>query len=124
VAVAATVVAGTAERRNLNGLRAEHHMRKTEAPANQAAVAETTLDVFGRGIGGDVEILRVSAEQQIAHCTADQVSGEAGFVQAIQHAQRTAGNVLARDGVLFARDDAQVRHGRIGNGILIHSLRL
>ena len=51
---------------------AEHDVREAEAAADQAAVAEQALDLLGRRVGGDVEILRMAAEQQIAHGAADQ----------------------------------------------------
>ena len=72
------------------------------------AIAEQTLDVFRRRVRGDIEILGPPAKQQVAHRAADQMRGESGFVEAIQHAQRRRGNILARDAVLFARNDVQM----------------
>jgi hypothetical protein len=37
-------------------------MREPETPSDQTTVAEQALDVLGRRIGGNVEILRVSAK--------------------------------------------------------------
>ena len=103
MAIAAAVVAGAAERRDLDDLAAEHDVREAEAPADQPAVAEQAAHLLGRRVGRDVEILRVSAEQQVAHGAADQEGRIAGFVQAVEHAQRAVGDVLARNAVLRAR---------------------
>ena len=103
----ATLLAQAPKSRNLDDFRAEHHMRQAEATADQAAVAEQVLHLVRGGAGGHVEVLRRQAQQQIAHGTADQVGGVAGFIQAIQHAQRRLADVLARDDVLIARDDLQ-----------------
>jgi hypothetical protein len=61
-----------AEGRDLDDLAAEDHVREAEAPADQAQVAEQRLDLLGRRVGGDVEILRMAADQQVAHGAADQ----------------------------------------------------
>ncbi|EGD09045.1 hypothetical protein XVE_2677 [Xanthomonas vesicatoria ATCC 35937] len=82
-------------------------MRQTKTAADQAAIAEQRFDFFRRGTGGDVEILGVAADQQIADRAADQIGAKAGFAQAVQHAQRVGADVLARNGVLIAWDDAQ-----------------
>src|SRR5581483_10942757 len=49
VAVARAVVAAAAERGDFDDLVAEHDVREAKAPADQAAIAEKTLDVLGRG---------------------------------------------------------------------------
>lgn len=82
----------------------KHHVRQTEAAADQAAVAEQFAHLFRRGVGGDVEVFRLFAEQQIAHPAADQISLVAGLVQAIKHFQRIFADVFTGDRVLFARD--------------------
>ncbi len=65
------------KRRHLDDLAPEEHVRQTEAPADQAAVAEQPLHLLGQRIGGDVEILRLDADQQVAHAAADQKCHEA-----------------------------------------------
>lgn len=82
-------------------------MRQAKAAADQATVAEQRFDFLRRGAGGHVEILGMAADQQVADCAADQVGTKARFAQAVQHAQRVGADVLARDGVLIAWDDAQ-----------------
>ncbi|EGD17373.1 hypothetical protein XGA_4032 [Xanthomonas hortorum ATCC 19865] len=82
-------------------------MRQAEAAADQTTVAEQRFDFFRRGAGGDVEILGMPANQKVTDRAADQVGAKARFAQAIQHAQRVWADVLARDGVLIAWNDAQ-----------------
>ena len=61
-----------AERRDLDDLGAEAHVRKVEAASDQPAVAEQLADLLGVRVGRDVEVLRAQAEQQVTHRTADQ----------------------------------------------------
>ena len=71
-----------AEGRDLDDLVAEAHVREMEAAADQAAVAEQLLHLVGMRVGRDVEILRVQAEQQVAHGAADQEGLVAGLLAA------------------------------------------
>ena len=103
MAIAAAVVAGAAERRDLDDLASEHDVGEAEAPADQAAVTEQAAHLLGRRVGRDVEVLGVSAEQEVAHRAADQKRRIAGFVQAVQHAQSAIGDIAARNAVLRAR---------------------
>ncbi len=82
-------------------------MRQAEAAADQPAVAEQLLDLLGRRVGGNVEILGVAVHQQIADGAADQVTGKPGITQPVQNAQGVGADVLAGDVVLIARDHAQ-----------------
>ncbi|MNV56557.1 hypothetical protein D3C71_1488490 [compost metagenome] len=86
LAVAAAVIAVGAERGHLDDLAAEHHVRQAEAPADEPAVAEQLLDLFGRGVGGDVEIFGASIDQKVAHGASYQIGTKSGLTQAIQHA--------------------------------------
>ena len=79
----------------------------TAAATDQAAIAELLAHLLGRGVGGHVEILGVAADQQVSHGAADQIGLETGVPQAVEHAQRVRADVLARDGVLVARDGSQ-----------------
>jgi Asp-tRNA(Asn)/Glu-tRNA(Gln) amidotransferase A subunit family amidase len=115
-AVAAAVVDVGAEGRDFDDLAAVHDVRQAEAPADQPAIAEQRLDLLGRGVGGDVEVLRMPADQQVAHGAADEEGAEAAFAQAIEHAQRVGADVLARDHVRIARNRARM-HLRDGGGI-------
>ena len=62
-----------AERRDLDGLRAETHVGETEAPADDPAVPEQPLDLVRMRRGADVEVLRPPAEQQVADAAADEI---------------------------------------------------
>jgi len=73
---------------------------QAEAAANQAAVAEQRLDLLRRCVGGNVEILWRSPEQNIPDTSADQVGIIATLVQAIEHLERILADLFARDGVL------------------------
>ncbi len=101
-------VRGT-ERRDLDDLVAEAHMGEMEAAADQPAIAEQLLDLVGMRAGGDVEVLGMQAEQQVAHRAADEESLEAGVPQPVQHLQRVGRDVRARDRVLVARDHPRSR---------------
>ncbi|MNE74882.1 hypothetical protein D3C80_1709930 [compost metagenome] len=84
-----------AEGGNLNDFRPEHHVRQTETAADQATVAEQLAHLVRRGVGGDVEIFRLFAEQQVTHAATDQIGFVAGFVQAVQYLQRILADVFA-----------------------------
>ena len=116
LAIAAAVVAVGAESGDLDDLAPEHHVGQAETPADQAAVAEQGLDLFRGGVGGHVEILRMAADQQVAHRAPDEIAGEAGIAQPVQDAQCIGTDVPAREGVLVARDDAQGDGGWGGLG--------
>jgi hypothetical protein len=62
-----------AEGRGLDDLVAEEHRGQPEPAADDPAVAEQGLHLVGRGAGGDVEVLRLLPEQEIAYAAADQV---------------------------------------------------
>ena len=107
-----------AERRDLDDLVAEAHVREVEAPADQPAVAEQLLDLVGVRIGRDVEILRMQAEQQVAHGAADQKGLKAGVPQPVQHLECVGRNVRARDRMLVARDHPRTACGRMGGSLI------
>ena len=123
LAVAAAVVAVGAEGGDFDDLAAEHHVCQAEPAADQPAVAEQRLDLFRGGVGGDVEILGMAADQQVADRAADQVGVEPAIAKAIEHAQRVRTDVLARNRVSIARDDTQ-RQWRAGStGIFLFGHR-
>jgi hypothetical protein len=76
------------ERRNLDDLAAEKHVRQAKASANQAAIAEQFSDLLRQRIRRDVKILWLYANEQVADTTAYQKRHETGIAQAIQHSQR------------------------------------
>ena len=75
-----------AEGRGLDDLRAEEHVGEAKPPADDARVAERGLDLVRRGAGGDVEVLRLLADEQVADAAADQVGLVAGPGQLAHHA--------------------------------------
>ena len=85
--------AGGAECRNLDDLVTEANVRETKAPADQAAIAEQPPHFLGRRIGRDVEILRLDADQEVAHAAADEERLEAGVLQPVQHLECIARDV-------------------------------
>ena len=85
-----------AEGRDLDDLVAEAHVREVEAAADQPAVAEQLLHLVGMRVGRDVEVLRMQAEQQVAHGAADEKGLEAGVPQPVEHLQRV-GEMFARE---------------------------
>jgi len=58
-------------------------VRKPETAAYQAAVAKQLAHLVGMRICRDIEILRLPAQQQVAHAAAYQVRLVAGFFQAV-----------------------------------------
>ena len=80
----------------LNGAAAEEDMGEAEATTDDAAVAEERADVVGARVRRDVEVLRSTAEEQIADASADEI----GLVAA---ALETADDLrgVGVDGVLF-----------------------
>ena len=57
----------------------------------------------------DVEILRMQAEQQVAHRAADQEGLEARILEPVEDLQCVRGDIGARDGVPGARDNHGLR---------------
>ncbi|MPM79069.1 hypothetical protein SDC9_126100 [bioreactor metagenome] len=61
------------------------HVHDAKTLADDESAAEQVLDLFGRGIGGHVEILGAQAQQQIAHGAADDVGLEARLLEGAHH---------------------------------------
>lgn len=66
----------------------------------------------GGGAGGYVKVLGVTAKQQVTHATANQVGFVPGAVEPVQHLFGGFADVLARNVVFIARNDA----GFMGGG--------
>ena len=62
-------------------------MGQPETPADQATVAEQAFDLSRRGIGDEIEILRLAPEKKVADAAADQVGFEAVVPEAIERSQ-------------------------------------
>ncbi len=94
-------VDGAAEGGHLHRLLAEHHMHQAEAPADDAGAAEHALHLFGRSVGGHVEILGFAVQQQVAHRAADHEGLEAGGLQPVGDAFRAVADAVAAHAMFF-----------------------
>jgi hypothetical protein len=86
-----------AEGGDLQRFGTDHHMHDLEAAADDAGAAEGVADLLRRRVGGDIEILRLLADQQVAHGAADHVGLEAFFLKGFAGAPGGAGEVFAPD---------------------------
>jgi hypothetical protein len=80
---------------------------QAETPSDQPAVAKEPADLLRVGVGADVEILRLSAEKQVADAAAYQIGLEARRGEPVQDFQSIRVDALAGDGMLAARADAR-----------------
>jgi hypothetical protein len=62
------------------------HFDNAKGLADRDRVFKRGLDFVGRGAGGNVEVLRVAAQQQVAHAPAGQVGIMALRAQGFHHA--------------------------------------
>nr|GEU28121.1 hypothetical protein [Tanacetum cinerariifolium] len=92
---------GAAEGGHFQQVLAEHHVHDLEALADDEGAAEQLAHLFGRGVGGDVEVLRFHAQQQVAHGAAHHERFEARFLQGAGDAHRVIGQQLGVDAVRF-----------------------
>src|SRR5579872_128917 len=72
-----------AKRGHFDDLPSEKNMRQPEPPADQTAVAKQLVHFLGEGIGGDVEVLRLHPEQQVANAPADEKGHVPGVAQPV-----------------------------------------
>ncbi|OIQ74112.1 hypothetical protein GALL_442470 [mine drainage metagenome] len=56
---------------DFDDVAAEHDVHDAEAPADDEGASKQWLDLLGRGVGRDVEVLGLVAQQQVAHRAAD-----------------------------------------------------
>ncbi len=104
------------ERGDLDHLATEANMHDAEASANDARVTEQVLDLIRRGVRGDIEVLGHMAQQRVTDAPADKEGLEASIVEAVEHLQGGVAEVLTRDGMFRAGNDA--RPGTAGRRIL------
>jgi hypothetical protein len=105
------VAAVAAEGGHFQQLLAEHHVHDLEAAADDEGAAEQFFHLLRRGVGGDIEIFRLHAQQQVAHGAADDEGFETGFLQGLRQADRVRRHEFGVDAVFFRPED--VRFGRI-----------
>ncbi len=92
-------------------------MHDLEAPADDARAPEQRLHLLGRGVGGDVEVLGLDAEQQVAHGAADDIGLVAGLLQRRGDLDGIARQQRGVDPVFVDVDDAR-RMGAAGTALL------
>ena len=80
-------------------------MRQPKTPADQATVAEQLAHLLRQGVGGNIEVLGLKTQQQIADAAADQEGLESRLAQAIQHAQCVLGDVCTGNRVVGPRNN-------------------
>ena len=98
------------ERGDLHDLRAEADVGEPEAPADNPAIPEELLDLIRVRGGADVEVLRPSAEQEIAHAPADEIRDVVVLPKSVQHFERIRVDVAARKCVLLSGDHLRLGH--------------
>jgi hypothetical protein len=74
-----------AKRGHFDGLVAEADVREAEAAADYPAVSEQLLDLIRMRVGADVEVLRLTSEEKIAHAATDEVGGIVELLQAVKN---------------------------------------
>src|SRR5690554_1215768 len=92
-----------AEGGGFDDLGPEHYVHEAKAPPDDAGPTKQWLDLFRRGVGGDVEILGLQAHDQVAHRAAHDISLEAMLAQHFTYLDGVARDVAAVDAVLFDR---------------------
>ena len=78
---------------------AKHHVHDAKAPPDDEGAPEQLLDLLGRGAGGDVEILGLEPQQQIAHRAADDVGLVPRFLERAHHRDSALVHQVGVDGV-------------------------
>ena len=120
--VGMVVVRLATEGGDLDHLAAETDVHDAKAPADDPRVAKQLPDLLGRRVGGDIEILGHVAKQRVTDTPSDQEGLETGIVQAVEHLEGGITEMLTRDRVLGAGNDAGT--GAAGRRILRAEQRL
>ena len=98
------------ERGHLDRLVAELHVGQAETAADDPAVPEELLDLVRMRRRADVEVLRPSTEQQVAHAATDEVGRVVGLVQPREHLQRIGVDGRAGNRMVGSGDDDGLGH--------------
>jgi len=93
-----------AERRDLDDLTAEMHVREAEPPADEATVTKQAPHILGQRIGRHVKILGREPQEQIAHRPPDEERLVPRVLQPVKNLQGIGRDGAARDRVLGARN--------------------
>jgi hypothetical protein len=99
-------LAAPAEGRDLDILAAEKDVRQTEAPTNQARIAEQIAHLLRMGRGAEVEVLGPAVKHQVPHAAAHQVGHMARVNQAIKNLQYVGVDIATRDRMRGALENA------------------
>jgi len=89
---------------HLKDLIPEMDVCQAKTAPDQATVAKDLLDLRRRGIGGDVEVLRLPAEEQVPDATTNEAGGKTVVPQAIKDSQGIGVDQLPGD-VVFCTFD-------------------
>ncbi len=92
--------------RHFDRLGSHMDMDETEPAPDHERPSEERLDLFGPRVGRDVEVLRLDAEQQVAHRASDNERLEARLLEASGYLQRTPGKLVPPDRVVRGPVDA------------------
>lgn len=112
-----------AKRRHLNDLAAEAHVRQTKPASDEdASPFEDLPHLIREGVGNDVEILRLSSQEQIADAPPHQVSLETGLFQLVEYlkgifADVRAGNAMPGPGYDARRRPCSMEFGDVGRSL-------
>src|SRR6185312_1682662 len=96
-----------AERRHLEDVAADVDVHEPETAADDERAAKERLDLLGRGVGRNVEVLRRDAEEQVADGAADDERLEPFFLQPAHDGARRVRQLLLAYRVLVGRVDAR-----------------
>jgi hypothetical protein len=87
---------------------------KPEPSADEPAVPEDLLDLVRACVGRDVEVLGLSAQEQVSHAAADQIGEMTRFLKSIEDPNCVGADPFAGDGMIGpGDDDGLLAHGRI-----------
>ncbi len=91
--------------RHLDHLAAHAHVRESETAPYQARTAEDLLHLLRARIGGDVVVLGLTIEKQIADATADKLGLKAGLVEAVENGKGAWAEARLGDSMFGRGDD-------------------
>jgi hypothetical protein len=81
----------------LDDLRTEEDVGQSKPTADDPRVVKAAFDLVGGGAGDDVEVLRLEAEQEVAHAATDQVRGVPGVFQSPDDVGRVGIDLIQGD---------------------------
>jgi len=102
-----------AKRGDFHGLIAKHDVHEFESATDDAGTAKHRANLLGCRVGGDVVVLGVAAQQQIANRAADDETLVTGTVQSFTHADGGIGKLLPANAVLVASVNSLLGRNRL-----------